>query len=299
MVKGAPGSGISTLFSHWISNNEQSLPNACILYHVADIHSAYSIDPVHILRRFLVLLHNQDSSLSPVSDIVKDFPRMLDRACNKHQNGVIIVIDGIDLISNYKESFKWLLDPQPVFVRVIVSVAAGSGKNNHPKQWSKWNSLVLGDKLENTVKLCQLKLSEIDSTKHQLYQDVLQLMLKKEHTSGLLTNHLYRKVFFALLDLTMSDAESQSVGNHLLACNNLKDLFVVGLNLLETRHDKELLRMVLSLVTLTENGLSLAELSELSLNDSGLLPLLFDLESLEIVGSVNWMVKIVHADVSI
>lgn len=64
LVKGSAGSGTSTLLSHWVSNIEQLLPNSCILYHVTDIQSAYSVDPVHILRRFLALLHNADGSFS-------------------------------------------------------------------------------------------------------------------------------------------------------------------------------------------------------------------------------------------
>ena len=64
LVKGPSGSGMSTLLSHWVSNIEQSLPNSCILYHIADIQSSYSIDPVHILRRFLALLHSTDGTFS-------------------------------------------------------------------------------------------------------------------------------------------------------------------------------------------------------------------------------------------
>ena len=86
-------------------------------------------------------------------------------------------------------------------------------------------------------------------------------------------------------------------------------MFSTGLALLETRHDKELLRLTLSWILLSENGLSLAELLELTSNDdgllpltsndAGLLPLLYDLESCEIVCNVNWIIKFIHRDVSI
>lgn len=114
------------------------------------------------LANFFIFLSFQVSS-----DIIKDFPRLLDRACNKHQNGVVVIIDSIDLITNYRESFKWLLDPQPVTVRVIVSVAgamnSSSSSLNHPKQWHKWFSLVLDGKPSNAteiVKLCDLEMHQ-------------------------------------------------------------------------------------------------------------------------------------------
>ena len=68
--------------------------------------------------------------------------------------------------------------------------------------------------------------------------------------------------------------------------------------MLETRHDKELVRLTLSWILLSENGLSLAELLEMRPDDAGLLPLLYDLKSCEVVCDVNWIIKFVHRDVS-
>ena len=129
---------------------------------------------------------------------------------------MVIVIDGIDQIANYKESFKWLLDPQPVPVRVIVSVAGSTSSNHHhPKQWNKWFLLAL-DKLfgaVDTVKLCNLKMSEFDSTTTisylKSYQQVVQQMMKQQAMLSLLANHLFRDVVFTLLHFPMSNAEFQ------------------------------------------------------------------------------------------
>eukprot|EP00111_Clytia_hemisphaerica_P024548 TCONS_00072370-protein len=292
LVKGAQGSGISTMFSHWIASIENSLSNSCILYHVADPHSAYSIDSFHLLRRFLILLLDQLPLIFSVKDTEKEFPRWLDRACNKHQNGVVIVIDGIDLIENYKEIFKWMLDPLPVPVRVIVSV---TGNGAYPNQWNKWSSLVVEGNREEALTHCHMKMSKLDNTECVSCQQLIQNIMTNKSYLGLISNHLYRNVLCTVLQYMMSDAEMQTISSRLLNCKSLKDLLSVVLTILERRHNKRLFSLVLHWVYFSQNGLTLAELIELGGNDPDLLPILFDLESVEILVSINGLVKFVHS----
>jgi hypothetical protein len=296
LVKGESGSGVSSLLANWLASIEDSLPNSCILYHVADTHSAYSIDPVHILRRFLILLLDQLPMFFSVKELEKEFPRWLDRACSKHQNGVIIIVDGIDLINNYKDYFKWFLDPLPVPVRVIVSVTGGS--KNHPKQWSEWFPLTLQCDLDQTVSLCQLQIQDIPGGVNSACNLLLQRILQDGRVLPLLSNHLYRNLIFAVFKLMMSDGEIHTISPRLLNCKSLTDIYVLLLVILDSRHDKKLMRLVLCSVYFTENGLTVAELMEVCGEDPGLLMLLYDLEMCELVADIDGLLKISHKLVS-
>lgn len=291
LVASEPGAGKSTLLSHWMSSIQDSLRNTCILYHIATAHSAYSRDPVHIIRRFMFLLLDQMPMFFNLQEVAKDFPRWLDRACSKYNNGVLIVIDGADLIHNNKDYFKWLLDPLPVPVRVVISVSSA----NHPKQWSTWNKLSLGCSHEQAIILCNSKLKEVNLGKKA--EDFLLSMLQDEEMLTKLSNHLFRHLTFVVLSFMMSENEFVQVSGKLSVCRNVNDIFLLVIEVLETRHPKILVKSVLSFIYLSMNGLSLMELQELH-DDPDLFTLLNDLKECCLVKDVCGLYKIVHLTVS-
>ena len=96
-----------------------------------------------------------------------------------------------------------------------------------------------------------------------------------------------------------SDAEIQTISPRLLNCKTLIDIYVLVLVILESRHEKKLMRLVLSSVYFTENGLTVAEMVEVCGENPGLLMLLHDLEMSELVADIDGLLKISHKLVSI
>lgn len=290
LITSEPGAGKSSLLSHWIANIQDSLQNTCILYHTAMVHSAYSRDPVHIIRRFMYLLLDQLPMFFNLQEIEKDFPRWLDRACSKYHNGVVIVIDGADLIYSNKEHFKWLLDPLPIPVRVVISVSS----SNHPKKWTTWNKLPLQCDQEKAIILCNIRLKLNELRKNG--EDFMLNALQEDAMLSKLGNHLFRHLTFVVLSYMMSENEFAQVSVKLKNCKDVADLFMLVVEVLETRHPKILVKSVLSFVYLSMNGLSLMELQELH-DDPDLFTLLYDLRQCCLVCEVCGLYKIIHLKV--
>lgn len=290
LVTSPAGSGKSSLLSHWITSIKNSLLNSCILYHTVSIQSAYSKDAICIIRRFMYDLLDELPVLFNLQEIAKEFSRWLEHACSKYRNGVVIVIDGADLIAN-KEHFNWLVDPLPVPVRVIVSVSS----SNHPKQWNTWNKLQVVCDREKTIQLCNgmLKSHPIGKSAEELFIT----MLHNEEALDRLSNHLHRRLVFVILSFMMSENETMEMANKLLACENVLDAFLIVIEVLETRHPRILVKSVLSFIYLSSNGLSLMELQELH-GDPDLFTLLDDLREACIVVDLCGLFKIGHAKVS-
>ncbi|TMS16188.1 Nephrocystin-3 [Larimichthys crocea] len=125
LVSGGPGSGKSLLLSKWIEQQQKQSPNTLFLYHFVGRPLSTSSEPVLIIKRLTVKLLQHFWSISGLSmepsKILEEFPRWLERLSARHQGNIIIIIDSIDQIQQAERHMKWLIDPLPVNVRVVVS----------------------------------------------------------------------------------------------------------------------------------------------------------------------------------
>ncbi|KAJ6661992.1 hypothetical protein lerEdw1_012839 [Lerista edwardsae] len=75
-------------------------------------------------------------SVSPLTldpaKLLEEFPRWLEKLSAHQQGSIIIIIDSIDRIQQAEKHMKWLIDPLPVNVRVVVSVNV----ETCPQAWS-------------------------------------------------------------------------------------------------------------------------------------------------------------------
>ena len=158
LVIGKPGSGKSVLLSHWLQSIKKS-PSCgcmCVLYHIASISCPDSLSVSHLLRRFISLLVDRIPIAVNPMQLEKDFSKYLEQACNNYPDGVLVIIDGADIIENISQ-LKWLLDPLPFSVRVIISVSS----ENFPEKWKSWPLLHVEQECGELFELLQHKSSEI------------------------------------------------------------------------------------------------------------------------------------------
>ncbi|KAL5005675.1 hypothetical protein ScPMuIL_016833 [Solemya velum] len=134
---GGPGHNSPKIYS---AGNYHNF-NCDTLYHFVGMESSVTADPVIILRRFTAQLMQHVSSppaltCDPVR-LVEEFPRWLEKVSSKSPGGIILVLDSIDRVQQSEVHLKWLLDPLPVDVCVIVSVC----EDTCPQAWRSWPTL--------------------------------------------------------------------------------------------------------------------------------------------------------------
>ncbi|KAB1283123.1 Nephrocystin-3 [Camelus dromedarius] len=135
LVSGGPGSGKSLLLSKWIQLQQKNSPNALILSHFVGRPMSTSSESSLIIKRLTLKLMQHSWSVSALTldpaKLLEEFPRWLEKLSARHQGSIIIVIDSIDqvqmefcfyIFKQVEKHMKWLIDPLPVNVRVIVSV---------------------------------------------------------------------------------------------------------------------------------------------------------------------------------
>ncbi|XP_037673465.1 nephrocystin-3-like [Choloepus didactylus] len=123
-----------------------------------------------IIKRLTLKLMQHSWSVSALTldpaKLLEEFPRWLEKLSARHQGSIIIIIDSIDQVQQVEKHMKWLIDPLPVNVRVIVSVNV----ETCPPAWSAGKTGNL-DKIlhqcfqcQDTVSLYRLVLQSIQES---------------------------------------------------------------------------------------------------------------------------------------
>ncbi|KAL6076537.1 hypothetical protein STEG23_016718 [Scotinomys teguina] len=143
LVSGGPGSGKSLLLSKWIRLQQKHFPNMLILSHFVGRSMSTSSEPSLIIKRLTLKLMQHFWAVSALTldpaKLLEEFPHWLEKLSARHQGSIIIVIDSIDQVQQVEKHMKWLIDPLPVNVRVIVSVNV----ETCPTAWRLWPTLHL------------------------------------------------------------------------------------------------------------------------------------------------------------
>ncbi|PKU35281.1 hypothetical protein llap_14413 [Limosa lapponica baueri] len=120
-----------------IQLQQKHSPNTLILYHFVGRPMSTSSESALIIKRLTLKLMQHSWLVSPLTldpaKLLEEFPRWLEKLSARHQGSIIIIIDSIDQIQQAEKHMKWLIDPLPVNVRVIVSVNV----ETCPQAWSR------------------------------------------------------------------------------------------------------------------------------------------------------------------
>ncbi|XP_062980659.1 nephrocystin-3 isoform X2 [Elgaria multicarinata webbii] len=264
LVSGGPGSGKSLLLSKWIQLQQKHSPNTLILYHFVGKPTSSSSEPALILKRLTLKLMQHSWSISPLSldpaKLLEEFPRWLEKLSAHHQGGIIIIIDSIDRIQQAERHMKWLIDPLPVNVRVVVSVNV----ETCPQAWRLWPTLHLDPLNAKDVKSLineECNCVDLKLTKEQ------EKKLEKHSNSTTTCSALYVTLWGRMLAGARSAENIDVILQNCFQCQDTVSLYKLVLRSVEeslkSDKDKGIMKEILCLISVSHNGVSESELMEL------------------------------------
>ncbi|XP_035981049.1 nephrocystin-3 [Fundulus heteroclitus] len=264
LVSGGPGSGKSLLLSKWIELQQKQSPNTLFLYHFVGRPLSTSSEPVLIIKRLTVKLLQHFWSISGLSmdpsKILEEFPRWLERLSARHQGNIIIIIDSIDQIQQAERHMKWLIDPLPVNVRVVVSVNV----ETCPQAWRLWPTLHLDPLSPREVK--SVVSAECQAVDLRLTKDQ-EKKLEKHCRSASTCNALYVTLLARMITSFSSGWSLEKSLEQCLQCQDTLSLYRLALKMmlkfLNTDRERHILKEMLCLVFSSHNGVSESEALDL------------------------------------
>ncbi|KAM6978092.1 nephrocystin-3 [Aplochiton taeniatus] len=297
LVSGGPGSGKSLLLSKWIELQQKNSPNTLFLYHFVGRPLSTSSEPVLIIKRFTVKLLQHFWSLSGLSmepsKILEEFPRWLERLSARHQGNIIVIIDSIDQIQHTERHMKWLIDPLPVNVRVVVSVNV----ETCPQAWRLWPTLhldPLSPKEVRSVINAECLAMDLKLTKDQ------EKKLERHCRSASTCNALYVTLLARMITSSNWAWSVEKTLEQCLLCQDTMSLYRLALHMtldsLGTDRERHVMTQMLCVVCASHNGVSETEVLDLfpELRPPALSSLLYRLHRLAVVALGCGLVRFQH-----
>ncbi|XP_012518792.1 PREDICTED: nephrocystin-3 [Propithecus coquereli] len=264
LVSGGPGSGKSLLLSKWIQLQQKNSPNTLILSHFVGRPMSTSSESSLIIKRLSLKLMQHSWSVSALTldpaKLLEEFPRWLEKLSARHQGSIIIIIDSIDQVQQVEKHMKWLIDPLPVNVRVIVSVNV----ETCPPAWRLWPTLhldPLNPKDAKSIIIAECQSVDIKLNKEQ------EKKLERHCRSATTCNALYVTLFGKMIARAGRAGSLDKILHQCFQCQDTVSLYRLVLRSIQESMandvDKELMKQILCLINVSHNGLSESELMEL------------------------------------
>ncbi|XP_040818751.1 nephrocystin-3 [Ochotona curzoniae] len=264
LVSGGPGSGKSLLLSKWIQLQQQNSPHTLILSHFVGRPMSTSSESSLIIKRLTLKLMQHSWSASALTldpaKLLEEFPRWLEKLSARHQGIIIIIIDSIDQVQQVEKHMKWLLDPLPVNVRVIVSVNV----ETCPAAWRLWPTLhldPLNSKDAKSIIIAECRSADIQLDKEQ------EKKLERHCRSAATCNALYVTLFGKMVARAREAGHLDTTLHQCLQCQDTASLYRLVLRSVRESvaadGGQELMTQILCLVSVSHNGVSESELLEL------------------------------------
>ncbi|XP_036074835.1 nephrocystin-3 isoform X3 [Rousettus aegyptiacus] len=266
LVSGGPGSGKSLLLSKWIHLQQKNSPNTLILSHFVGRPMSTSSESSLIIKRLTLKLMQHSWSVSALTldpaKLLEEFPRWLEKLSARHQGSIIIIIDSIDQVQQVEKHMKWLIDPLPVNVRVIVSVNV----ETCPPAWRLWPTLhldPLNPKDAKSIIIAECHSVDIKLSKEQ----VQEKKLERHCRSATTCNALYVTLFGKMIARAGRAGNLDKILHQCFQCQDTVSLYRLVLRSIQESMandiDKELMKQILCLINVSHNGVSESELMEL------------------------------------
>uniref|UniRef100_A0A8D0H9M5 Nephrocystin-3 n=1 Tax=Sphenodon punctatus TaxID=8508 RepID=A0A8D0H9M5_SPHPU len=255
LVSGGPGSGKSLLLSKWIQLQQKHSPNILILYHFVGRPMSSSSESALIIKRLTLKVFSLTGiPFEPLEEVSLFYLSL--------KVAFLIGITTARRISELGQAekhMKWLIDPLPVNVRVIVSVNV----ETCPQAWRYlWPTLHLDPLNSKDVK--SLVSAECNSADVKLTKEQ-EKKLERHCRSATTCNHLYVTLLGKLIACVGSSENIDEILQKCFECLDTVSLYKLVLKSVQEsmRSDKTLMREILCLISVSRNGVSESELMEL------------------------------------
>ena len=261
LISGAPGSGKSLLLAKWIELEQQKSSGSLVLYHFVESNTSCITDPVVMMRRLTSQLMQQASSVPALTcdpqRITDEFPRWLEKISSKTPGGVLLVLDSIDRFQNALLQLKWLLDPLPVDLQVVVSV----DDRTCPAQWRAWPELHIDPLSNKCVK--ELLRAELSSIGCSITAEQENRIIQHCNTPATCLP-LYIVVLISDVAKCSSAEQVDQRLDTLLSTADTLELYKALLDLIRHEYDvgesRGLMKQIMKCILSSRNGLSETEL---------------------------------------
>ncbi|XP_053077421.1 nephrocystin-3 isoform X2 [Acinonyx jubatus] len=251
LVSGGPGSGKSLLLSKWIQLQQKNSPNTLILSHFVGRPMSTSSEPSLIIKRLTLKLMQHSWSVSALTldpaKLLEEFPHWLEKLSARHQGSIIIIIDSIDQVQQVEKHMKWLIDPLPVNVRVIVSVNV----ETCPPAWRLWPTLhldPLNPKDAKSIIIAECHSMDIKLSKEQ------EKKLERHCRSATTCNALYVTLFGKVMARAGRAGNLDKILHQCFQCQDTISLYRLALRSIQESLandiDKELMKQAWETVRL-------------------------------------------------
>lgn len=222
LVHGASGSGKSLLLAKWIELQQYRSSGSLVLYHFVDCSTSSSADPILMIRRLtsqLMQHMNNTNTLTCDNELLVDeFPKWLEKVSSRMPGGIILVFDSMHRFQKPENHLKWLMDPLPVDLRIIVSV----DMNRCPQAWKSWPSLVIEEMNSRSVK--DLLCAELSTYGATLSTDQENVILTHCVTPST-RSPLYLVLLTSFISRSYSDRSTDSDLDQLMLTNDSVHLY--------------------------------------------------------------------------
>jgi len=262
VVSGESGSGKSALLAAWLDYMGERAPESRFVHYIGG--TPESSTARSIVMRLLAEIRDWGAVNDPVPEdfheAVQVLPQWLERAAQKDQGGVLLVLDALNQLEDASDQrLSWLPRQLPPGVRLVVSTLAGPAEDElRARGW-----------MENTVAVPPLEPGErrgiIEKFLREGGKDPAALPVDKLATAPQSANALYLRVVLNELKMRASFGKVDTLLDDLLLAKDPSELFVRVLKNLEEfdRDRPALVCESLGYLGLARRGLTEGELLEL------------------------------------
>ncbi|EDV26449.1 uncharacterized protein TRIADDRAFT_54460 [Trichoplax adhaerens] len=266
LIIGDQGSGKSLLSAKWIEEYQKLHPDCIILYHFVGLPNSISADSLLMLKRLTMqLMRHTRQRNKPTNDPFKlqeDFLTNLEKVATERNSRVILLLDSADRFRSCETELKWLLDPFPSEVKVILTCKEGT----IPEAWRPWPSVYIRRMTEEHCKLLLKSLTDNIISFADDQEDAIVTKAAKLSSSA---------IFITLVSKELTKKyESSNLDDDIdacLSCEGTTDLYCHILSQIEKecepQEEKGVVRKVLSSIYASRNGLTEAEILKLAAID--------------------------------
>ena len=262
IVYAESGSGKSSLFAYWAEKHRKRNPNAHIIEHYVGI-GATSTDHYAVIRHLCMEIkerfNREEEIPSEPKELEIAFGQWLGYAAselNKRGGKLILILDGLNQLQGEALELQWIPEIIPHSIRLILSsTVEGTLVVLRKRGWTQFGMQALNEQEREAVIVRYLAEFHKSLNPNQIK------LIASDYKCG---HPLFLKTLLEEIRLIGRHEELDRHIAAFLGTTGTEDLFQQVLERMEEDHGARAVRTVVSLISLSRDGLDERELAEIS-----------------------------------